>query len=87
MPKSEEIAEVSVAPPGFINFRLSTGWLTKQVDNILEQQKSYGNITKGNGEQIQIEFVSANPTGPLHIGHGRGAVLGSTLANVLDAAG
>jgi arginyl-tRNA synthetase len=85
--KSEEIADVSVAPPGFINFKLSSGWLTKQVDNILKQNKSYGNIQNGNNQKIQIEFVSANPTGPLHVGHGRGAVLGSTLANVLDAAG
>jgi arginyl-tRNA synthetase len=85
--RSDEIADVSVAPPGFINFKLSSGWLTKQVDNILKQDKSYGNITKGEGKRIQIEFVSANPTGPLHVGHGRGAVLGSTLANVLDAAG
>ncbi len=85
--ESDEIADVSVAPPGFINFRLSSVWLTKQVDSILNQNKSYGNIDHGNGKKVQIEFVSANPTGPLHIGHGRGAVLGSTLANVLDAAG
>jgi arginyl-tRNA synthetase len=87
IPKSVEVADVTVAPPGFINFKLSSAWLTKQVDTILKQQKAYGNLTKGNGKQIQIEFVSANPTGPLHVGHGRGAVLGSTLANVLDAAG
>ncbi len=85
--KSEEIADITVAPPGFINFTLSSDWLTKQVTRILEQDKAYGNIEKGNGKQVQIEFVSANPTGPLHVGHGRGAVLGSTLANVLAAAG
>ncbi|MDD4923508.1 MAG: arginine--tRNA ligase [Dehalococcoidales bacterium] len=85
--KSAEIADITVAPPGFINFTLSSAWLTKQIDSILKQETSYGNIDNGNGKQVQIEFVSANPTGPLHIGHGRGAVLGSTLANVLAAAG
>jgi arginyl-tRNA synthetase len=85
--KSEEIADISVAPPGFINFTLSSDWLTKQIDCILKEEKAYGDIENGNGKQIQIEFVSANPTGPLHVGHGRGAVLGSTLANVLNAAG
>ncbi|MFA7352956.1 MAG: arginine--tRNA ligase, partial [Dehalococcoidales bacterium] len=62
-------------------------WLAEQVDSILTKEQSYGNIDNGNGKKIQIEFVSANPTGPLHVGHGRGAVLGSALANVLDAAG
>ena len=85
--KGEEIADVSVAPPGFINFTLSSEWLTEQVDSILTKEQSYGNIDSGNGKKVQIEFVSANPTGPLHVGHGRGAVLGSALANVLDAAG
>jgi len=85
--KGAEIADVSVAPPGFINFTLSSDWLTEQVDSIRTKEQSYGNIDSGNGKKIQIEFVSANPTGPLHVGHGRGAVLGSALANVLDAAG
>ena len=85
--KSTEIADVTVAPPGFINFTLSQNWLTEQVDDILSQRDTYGNIDCGNGSYVQIEFVSANPTGPLHVGHGRGAVLGSTLANVLNAAG
>jgi arginyl-tRNA synthetase len=57
------------------------------VDSILAEGVNYGNIDAGNGQSVQIEFVSANPTGPLHIGHGRGAVLGSTLSNVLQAAG
>lgn len=85
--KGEEISDVSIAPPGFINFTLSPDWLAEQVDSILTKEQSYGNIDNGNGKKIQIEFVSANPTGPLHVGHGRGAVLGSALANVLDAAG
>ena len=82
-----EIESVTVAPPGFINFTLKNGWLAGQVDAILERGSSYGNIELGQGKRIQIEFVSVNPTGPLHVGHGRGAVLGSTLANVMASAG
>ncbi len=84
---SAEIASITVAPPGFINFTLNSGWLTRQVDTILTSGEAYGNIELGQGQQVQIEFVSVNPTGPLHVGHGRGAVLGSTLANVLASAG
>jgi len=84
---SPEIATIVVAPPGFINFTLKSGWLTGQVEQILAAGDSYGNIDLGKQSRAQIEFVSVNPTGPLHVGHGRGAVLGSTLANVLTAAG
>ncbi len=84
---SPEISRVAVAPPGFINFTLSSSWLTGQVASILAAGDSYGNIDLGRGSRVQIEFVSVNPTGPLHVGHGRGAILGSTLANVLAAAG
>jgi arginyl-tRNA synthetase len=83
---STEIAEITVAPPGFINFTFNNDWLTLQVDRILAADKAYGNIELGKGKQVQIEFVSVNPTGPLHVGHGRGAILGSTLANVLGIA-
>ena len=82
-----EIDRVVVAPPGFINFTLKSDWLTSQVNSILEAGDSYGNIELGQDSRVQIEFVSVNPTGPLHVGHGRGAILGSTLANVLTAAG
>jgi arginyl-tRNA synthetase len=82
-----EIAKVSVAPPGFINFTIKDQWLTQQVGAILEAGDTYGNIELGQGKRVQIEFVSVNPTGPLHVGHGRGAILGSTLANVLTSAG
>ena len=82
-----EIAQVVVAPPGFINFTLSHHWLTSQVASILETGDTYGNIEPEPGSRVQIEFVSVNPTGPLHVGHGRNAILGSTLANVLAAAG
>jgi len=84
---SPEVSRAAVAPPGFINFTLSSGWLTGQVASILEAGESYGNIDLGRGSRVQLEFVSVNPTGPLHVGHGRGAILGSTLANVLAAAG
>jgi len=82
-----EVAKAVAAPPGFINFTLSSDWLTRQVEAILNAGDSYGNIDLGDSKSVQIEFVSVNPTGPLHVGHGRGAVLGSTLANVLGAAG
>jgi len=87
IPSLPEVAEVVAAAPGFINFTLCQGWLTEQVDVILGCGEAFGNIDMGNGRTVQIEFVSVNPTGPLHVGHGRGAVLGSTLANVLVAAG
>ncbi|MBM4445837.1 MAG: arginine--tRNA ligase [Chloroflexi bacterium] len=87
MPPLTEVARIVVAAPGFINFDLSSDWLTKQVGVILDAGEFYGNIDLGGGKSVQIEFVSVNPTGPLHVGHGRGAVLGSTLANVLSAAG
>jgi arginyl-tRNA synthetase len=82
-----QVAKVEIAPPGFINFTLRPDWLARQVDCILSSGESYGDLCLGRGTRIQLEFVSANPTGPLHVGHGRGAVLGSTLANVLSAAG
>jgi arginyl-tRNA synthetase len=87
IPPTPEIDSVTVAPPGFINFTLKNKWLTKQIDEILLAGDSYGNSDRGQGSRIQIEFVSVNPTGPLHVGHGRGAILGSTLANVLSATG
>jgi len=84
---SSEIDRIAVAPPGFINFTLKKDWLTRQVDSVLLAGDNYGDIDLGQGSRVQIEFVSVNPTGPLHVGHGRGAILGSTLANVLTAAG
>jgi arginyl-tRNA synthetase len=80
-----QIDKFWVAPPGFINFTLWEDWLSTEVESILAAGESYGDIELGKGKRVQLEFVSVNPTGPLHIGHGRGAVLGSTLANVLTA--
>jgi len=82
-----EVDSVTVAPPGFINFTLKSVWLTDQVDSILEAGDAYASSDFGQGSRVQLEFVSVNPTGPLHVGHGRGAILGSTLSNVLSAAG
>ena len=79
--------KILVAPPGFINFYLSQNWVQKQLEEILKSGKDYGNITKINPKNIQIEFVSVNPTGPLHVGHARGAVLGSSLASIIKASG
>jgi len=87
MVHSPEIDSIAAASPGFINFTLKSDWLTRQVDSILVAGDSYGNIDLGQGSRVQLEFVSVNPTGRLHVGHGRGAILGSTLANVLVTAG
>ncbi|MFC2004322.1 arginine--tRNA ligase [Chloroflexota bacterium] len=87
MAPTPEIESIVTAPPGFINFTIKSDWLTQQVKSILLAGDTYGNIDRGQGSRVQIEFVSVNPTGPLHVGHGRGAILGSTLANVLAAAG
>jgi arginyl-tRNA synthetase len=87
LPAAEEIESAVAAPPGFINFTLRNKWLNRQVDRILQEGESFGNNDLGKGKKIQVEFVSVNPTGPMHIAHGRGAILGSTLANVLGASG
>jgi len=87
MAPSPEIDSIVATPPGFINFILKSNWLTNQVDSILQAGDAYGNIDLAQGNRVQVEFVSVNPTGPLHVGHGRGAILGSTLANVLTGAG
>jgi arginyl-tRNA synthetase len=76
-----------VAPPGFINFRLDESWLTSQVETILDMPDDYAKLDIGKGQRVQVEYVSANPTGPLHMGSARNAVLGDVLASVLEAAG
>ncbi|APV43943.1 arginyl-tRNA synthetase [Dehalogenimonas formicexedens] len=87
IPAIPEIKSVTVAPPGFLNFTLSDAWITEQVEAVIASGECYGNIDHGKGKKVQIEYVSANPTGPIHVGHGRGAVLGSSLALELKAAG
>jgi arginyl-tRNA synthetase len=87
MPASDLLEGVAAAPPGFINFRLSERWLRDQVHAIIAAGEGFGSSDQGRGLRIQVEFVSANPVGPLHVGNGRGAVTGSTLAAVLETAG
>ncbi len=87
LPPSEAVDRVEVAPPGFVNFHLSDSWLAGQVDAVLAAGPAFAEVAVGRGENVQVEFVSANPTGPLHAGNGRWAALGSTLARVLQAAG
>ncbi len=82
-----QIDKILIASPGFINFTLREDWLSTEVESILAAGESYGDIELGKGKRVQLEFVSVNPTGPLHVGHGRGAVLGSTLANILTTSG
>ncbi len=87
LPSSDAVERVEVVPPGFVNFHLSKAWLTQQVEVILAAGPSFAQAPVGQGQKVQVEFVSANPTGPLHAGNGRAAPLGSTLARVLQAAG
>jgi len=82
-----KIAKTDIAGPGFINFTLSKNYLYDSLQHILEQQDTYGITSTGKGKKVQVEFVSANPTGPLTIGHGRQAVLGDTIARFLEAVG
>jgi arginyl-tRNA synthetase len=81
------LAGVEVAGPGFINFRLSHKWLTGLVREIEQAGDAWGRTAAAEPENMQVEFVSANPTGPMHIGHGRWAAVGDTLARLLDASG
>ncbi len=81
------VSSIEVARPGFINFWLSEAWLAQQVEQILTEGPTYGQLENGAGQKVQVEFVSANPTGPLHMGSARNAVLGDAIASVLEAAG
>jgi arginyl-tRNA synthetase len=87
LPQADYLGEITVAKPGYINFSLSGAWLAQQVDGILQAGQRYGSVDIGKGRKLQVEFVSANPTGPLHVGNARGAAIGDALANVLAAAG
>jgi len=87
MPASEAVKKIVIAGPGFINFFQADDLSSQIVAEVLEQGPAYGRSQKGAGQRIQVEFVSANPTGPLHVGHGRGAALGASIANLLDTVG
>lgn len=82
-----EIEKLEIAGPGFINITVRKAFLADVVKAVKEQGENYGRSTAGNGEKVQVEFVSANPTGDLHLGHARGAAFGDSLCNVLDFAG
>ncbi|MSQ31973.1 MAG: arginine--tRNA ligase [Dehalococcoidia bacterium] len=84
---TDEIESVTAAAPGFLNFTLRAEWLQKRVPLIIKGGSHFGDTDTGKAQKVQIEFVSVNPTGPMHVGHGRGGIIGSTLANVLSAAG
>lgn len=81
------IRSVEVAGPGFINFFLADRWIGTVISSILKAGDSYGKCDLGKGRKVQVEFVSANPTGPLHVGHGRGAAVGDVIGNLLSFAG
>jgi arginyl-tRNA synthetase len=87
LPAQKEIDKVELAGPGFINFFLRPLASLSQINTILEQGENFGRSAIGQQRKIQVEFVSANPTGPLHVGHGRGAAYGATVANLLEAIG
>ena len=82
-----DVAEVSVAGPGFINIKLSVGYWQRLLGSMIEAGTDYGRSTLGGGRKVNVEYVSANPTGPMHVGHCRGAVVGDALSNLLAFAG
>jgi arginyl-tRNA synthetase len=86
-PPSELVASVEVAGPGFLNFTVAHGWLYRVIGDVERLGEAYGRSEADRPEHVQVEFVSTNPTGPLHVGHGRGAAVGDSLAGVLEAAG
>jgi arginyl-tRNA synthetase len=81
------VRKVEVAGPGYLNFFVAPAWWQDVIPAVLAAGPSYGHADLGRGERVQVEFVSANPTGPLHVGHGRGAALGDAIARLLQAAG
>ncbi len=87
LPASPQIQKVEIAGPGFINFFLSSDALHNVVPKILAEQHEFGRSKIGRAKRVLVEFVSANPNGPLHVGHGRHAAYGAVVSNLLDAVG
>jgi arginyl-tRNA synthetase len=83
----EDVETVEIAGPGFINLRVATGFWHQTITDVLTEGPAFGNSTFGAGEKVNVEYVSANPTGPLHVAHARGAVTGDALARLLSKAG
>ena len=87
IPKSPLVSKTEIAGAGFINFHLLPSAKLEVIRNVLEQGETFGRSTLGANKKVQVEYVSANPTGPLHVGHGRGAAYGASLSSLLDYAG
>ncbi|MGB0732481.1 MAG: arginine--tRNA ligase [Pontibacterium sp.] len=87
LPESDALERAEIAGPGFINFFMSAASTSAVIETILNQGAQFGIVPKDESKKVQVEFVSANPTGPLHVGHGRGAAYGATVADLLEAAG
>ena len=87
LPQSPAVAKVEIAGAGFINFFLATNAYHAEIGKVLHEGRQYGRSQAGAGHRVQVEFVSANPTGPLHVGHGRHAAFGASVANLLAAVG
>ncbi|HAI97764.1 MAG TPA: arginine--tRNA ligase, partial [Methylococcaceae bacterium] len=87
LPSDNDISRVDIAGPGFINFFINPLSQHAVIRDILEQGERFGTSNIADGKKVQVEFVSANPTGPLHVGHGRGAAYGATVSNLLSAIG
>ena len=87
IPDGKGIDRIEVAGPGFVNFFLTRSWMSDSVVTVLREGSSYGRSDLGAGRRVQVEFVSANPTGPLHVGHGRGAAVGDIVARILEFSG
>ena len=85
--ENEEIETIDIVNPGFINFTLSESFRSNLIEQILNEKNSFGSNVNGKGKKIQLEFVSVNPTGPVHVGHARGAIVGSCIANILTFSG
>ena len=81
---NEHINSISVTNPGFINFKIEDHYFQSEVKNILNESQNYGRGSAGIGKTANVEFVSANPTGPLTVGHGRNAILGDAVSNILE---
>ncbi|MFG6159100.1 arginine--tRNA ligase [Halomonas sp. 1390] len=87
LPESDAVQKVEIAGPGFVNFFAATDAAAQVVRQVLEAGDAFGRNLAGQGQKVQVEFVSANPTGPLHVGHGRGAAIGDCICRLLEATG
>ncbi|SFT61974.1 arginine--tRNA ligase [Halomonas saccharevitans] len=87
LPESDAVQKVEIAGPGFVNFFAATDAAAQVVRQVLEAGDAFGRNLAGKGQKVQVEFVSANPTGPLHVGHGRGAAIGDCICRLLEATG